>query len=1018
MAEGVNNNNNGHNNDHLSGNEYEILEQRSISNVQVESISRFLSECPEAALSVHKFLQTNYSKSNQQQQIVQPVNSTPKRGHPLDESGSSINNGRGRRKYPRKGIDSSAHKQSQYVQQEINLQPQQPSSSTSSGERQHQVINQASTNRKRISFNQLKHAVSSNLPCFFIEFTSEADRHSIPTALQASDLILKELQSKGVLIKKFTLVGWSGKKLKLGVNNKEDYATLVGSDKWPTKINGIDIVVAKPKYVPDSFALVVRYVPRELEENFVSNEIQRTIASADRIKRIHYSYQRRTDDYRFDVKDYSEYNAVLQLGRIAIGHSWLSITKFYPGNRLTYCTKCWCLGHLRNKCNSENKCRICLENLSVDTPHMCKNEPKCAQCDGNHHSLDSQCQVIKEYKDQLKEDVEDAIQKGFLQRLSLQEKSPVFELCDQDFPPLTTSDNHSKKQWNIAQPRTSDTEKAFESINDNLAKLIDSNKRLENKVDLLSSSMKTVTLDTQLHQAVLADTINIMKDFIQYFIRATLISSKSDRVSLVPVANEFYNRFHVASSRLINGFQLNHQVQLIPTSHNNNIVQTDQQSSSIYNSTQNAKDEAMHRLITWNFSTKDQKLVISLLDEWYSGRTLNTVLEEWEKVGISSLRKQKEYLKILCYNVEGWGTRAVEAIDLVYKVQASICIFTEVGELWNTCRLPHFNTFYQKGTNKNGGVCIAVGKHLKATRIEINIPNTVIIDITGLSEPVRIIGIYWPTSQQRDLDEIQPFVIEGTILSGDFNATVKEWNSPITDRRVPPEQSGFRPKCLLPTRVLSIYQEVKNSMAANIPTFALYVDYQKAYDRVWHAALLCKLERMGMPFNLLKMTCSWLKDRKVYVEYGEITSKIFNINIGLPQGSSLSPYLFIVFHADLTNYPGAHSCHLFADDLCVLIKPPIMKSLDSMIEYLEKEGTRVCNQFFLYSKKWKQPLNVSKTVVQLFHTQVKRPVVSVTINGNKIELVKEFKYLGFTWTDKLSLKPTVDKTIGNIQRSL
>ncbi|CAM4775474.1 unnamed protein product [Rotaria magnacalcarata] len=416
MAEGVNNN--GHNNDHLSGNEYEILDQGSIS--------RFLSECLEAALSVHTFLQTNYSKSNQQQQIVQPVNSTPKRGHPLDESGSSINNGRGRRKYPRKGIDSNAHKQSQFTQQEINLQPQQPSSSsTSSGERQQQVINQASTNRKRISFNQLKHAVSSNLPCFFIDFTSDADRHSIPTALHASDLILKELQSEGVLIKKFILIGWSGEKLKLGVNNKEDYATLVGSDKWPTKINGIDIVVTKPKYVPDSFALVVRYVPRELEETFVSNEIQRTIASADRIKRFHYSYQRRTDDYRFDVKDYSEYNAVLKLGRIAIGHSWLSITKFYPGNRLTYCTKCWCLGHLRNKCSSENKRRICLENLSVDTPHMCKNEPKCAQCDGKHHSLDNQCQVIKEYEDQLKEDVEDAMQKGLLQRLSLQEKSPM-----------------------------------------------------------------------------------------------------------------------------------------------------------------------------------------------------------------------------------------------------------------------------------------------------------------------------------------------------------------------------------------------------------------------------------------------------------------------------------------------------------------------------------------------------------------------------------------------------------------
>ena len=40
------------------------------------------------------------------------------------------------------------------------------------------------------------------------------------------------------------------------------------------------------------------------------------------------------------------------------------------------------------------------------------------------------------------------------------------------------------------------------------------------------------------------------------------------------------------------------------------------------------------------------------------------------------------------------------------------------------------------------------------------------------------------------------------------------------------------------------------------------------------------------------------------------------------------------------------------------------------------------------------------------------------MNGEKIELVKEFKYLGFTWTDRLSLKPTVEKCIENIQRFL
>jgi len=65
--------------------------------------------------------------------------------------------------------------------------------------------------------------------------------------------------------------------------------------------------------------------------------------------------------------------------------------------------------------------------------------------------------------------------------------------------------------------------------------------------------------------------------------------------------------------------------------------------------------------------------------------------------------------------------------------------------------------------------------HLKATRVEVNIPNTVVIDISSLSEPIRIIGIYWLASQQRDLDDLQSYVVEGSISTGDFNATVKEW---------------------------------------------------------------------------------------------------------------------------------------------------------------------------------------------------------------------------------------------------
>ena len=110
-------------------------------------------------------------------------------------------------------------------------------------------------------------------------------------------------------------------------------------------------------------------------------------------------------------------------------------------------------------------------------------------------------------------------------------------------------------------------------------------------------------------------------------------------------------------------------------------------------------------------------------------------------------------------------------------------------------------------------------------------------------------------------------------------------------------------------------------MAANIPTLAIYVDYQKAYDKVWHAALLVKLARMGMPLGLLKLVASWLSDRRAYVSFGQSKSGIFYLYIGLPQGSSLSPYLFIVFHSDLITCLGAHSSYVLADDLNVLISP-------------------------------------------------------------------------------------------------
>ncbi|CAF4993517.1 unnamed protein product, partial [Rotaria magnacalcarata] len=197
----------------------------------------------------------------------------------------------------------------------------------------------------------------------------------------------------------------------------------------------------------------------------------------------------------------------------------------------------------------------------------------------------------------------------------------------------------------------------------------------------------------------------------------------------------------------------------------------------------NPIETAMKQFCQWGFQEKDQKLVEKILVEWFTSGTLENILLQWENNSTKEIQIERTPLNILCYNVQGWGSRCLEVIDIVYKVEASICVFTEVGELWNASRVPHFNIFHQHGTNKSGGVCVAIGKHLKGTRIEINVENTVIIDVNGLSETIRVIAIYWPAGQIMMLEDLEPYIIENTIITGDFNASIKEWGSESSDKR-------------------------------------------------------------------------------------------------------------------------------------------------------------------------------------------------------------------------------------------
>jgi len=102
------------------------------------------------------------------------------------------------------------------------------------------------------------------------------------------------------------------------------------------------------------------------------------------------------NDFRFTVTDLTEYNTDLELVRISISNRWLSITLFLTGNRMTYCTQWWKIGHIREQCKvNTQSCRFCLEEIIKKEDHNCSNGSKCAQCGGDHHSFHDQCHIIQ-----------------------------------------------------------------------------------------------------------------------------------------------------------------------------------------------------------------------------------------------------------------------------------------------------------------------------------------------------------------------------------------------------------------------------------------------------------------------------------------------------------------------------------------------------------------------------------------------------------------------------------------------
>ncbi|GFV93400.1 probable RNA-directed DNA polymerase from transposon BS [Trichonephila clavipes] len=208
-----------------------------------------------------------------------------------------------------------------------------------------------------------------------------------------------------------------------------------------------------------------------------------------------------------------------------------------------------------------------------------------------------------------------------------------------------------------------------------------------------------------------------------------------------------------------------------------------------------------------------------------------------------------------------------------------------------------------------------------------------------------------------------------------------------------PNQYGFTKQLSTYHPLLRLTKQISAGFQRGRSTGAVFLDIQKAFDRVWISGLIYKLITHNFP--LIHIVNSYLVNRTYKVRVNNTFSLPHRVNIGVTQGSLLGPILFNIYLNDIPSHPQT-MLNMYADDTAILAT---FKNHKTVTSALNKHLALLENYF----NQWKIKIKVEKTVAILFTKRIK-PVKPPTLYSTPLQWSQSTKYLGLILDKNLTWK--------------